>query len=148
MAFPHRFESMRQIRKKENDLQQQAVRLARERYACLVAERDRLAAHRATLLIGLREITTAESIDVVQVLNLQRHAEQVATELRGLDSAIVEAVARMDACLDELLSTNQSLRVLERLIDRQEAEQKSLEDRSMNRDIDEITTALFRRRGD
>ena len=145
MAFQHRMQAILRIRQNERDLQQQSVVAARDCHALLVAEQGRLAKDRVAILKTLRRLNDGEGLDVGQVLNLRRHAEQLVQELAISQANIVKAEADLRSCLAHLVVASQSVRVLERLVERQTAEHEASVAKAAAREFDDVTISNWLR---
>jgi flagellar export protein FliJ len=143
MAVHHRLQVVLRIYRSQRDLRQQSVVAARDYHAKIVAEQNRLVEERQSLICDLRNLNGAYGLDVGKILNLQRHAEQLGQELQKSESAVAETAERVSASLAELLIADQSVRAIERLIERQAAADELTQEISAIREFDDVVASQF-----
>jgi flagellar export protein FliJ len=138
MVFQFRLQAVLRVRQHERETQRQAVAAARACEAEQTAARDLLVDERADVIRELRQINDGEGWTIGQVIDRRRHAEQLGQLLSQAGLTIVAARSRVASSLQHLIAADQSVKVLERLAERQRIEFQQSQARSEAREFDDI----------
>ena len=82
-----------------------------------------------------------DGLDVRQVLNLQRHGEQLGQEMSLLQVTVAQAAEHVETCFAELVKASQTVRAIEILVERQVADDEAVLERTAARDFDDVVTS-------
>lgn len=122
MGFQFRLQSVLNLRQQSRDLKRQEVIEQREAYANAVSIRDSREGDRASVLKNLKSLQSDEIWDVAAITQCLRYAETLADELIKADQTVSELLSQLNFSLQTLISADQSVRALELLAEKQQAE--------------------------
>ncbi len=137
MAVPFRFDTVLRVRETERDRCRMALVQEQRREAELLAERDQVSSERLVVLDELRVMHDSGDWPADRALARQQHAEHLAAELTRIENRLTEMAASLSRCRTELLEADTSVKALEKLAGRHEADQRRAEQTSAERDRDD-----------
>ena len=137
MAVPFRFDTVLRVREAERDRCRTALAHEQRREAGLLAERSQSSSERLTILDELRVMLDGGDWPADQALTRQQHAEHLAAELSRIEVTLTGVAAVLARCRSELLEADTSVKALEKLAGRHEADQRRAEQTRDERDRDD-----------
>ena len=122
MSFQFRLHSVLKLRQQQRDVERQSVALAKLVHAENVAKQSELTSIRRAAIDELRVCNDGDAWKADWVASRQRHAEQLQEALVLAEAAVAEAESQLQWKLKRLVASNQAVRVLEQLCERQYSE--------------------------
>ncbi len=141
MTFQFRLQAVLTIRRRERDLLKPYLAIASESYAICVAERDSLVKQRSSVTSEIRRNNDETQWSLDQIIDRQRHSDQLGEAVANADVAVEVAAARLEDCRKQLIAADQSVRILEKLSERQFAEFQTGEAKSAAHELDDAMSA-------
>lgn len=141
MASPFRFDTVLRIRIIERDRCRLALAQEKQREAALLAEQHHVQTERLAVLEDLRSVQVTGDWPADRILLRQQHSERLAIELIRIDKDL-KRVATTQICLhQELFAADTSVKALEKLAGRHDAEQRHAEFKQTERDREDTWRA-------
>lgn len=141
MASPFRFDTVLRIRIIERDRCRLALAQEKQREATLLAELHHVQTERLAVIEDLRSVQVTGDWPADRILSRQTHAERLSAELTRIDTNLKLVATTQIRRHQELLAADTAVKVLEKLADRHDAEQRLVEFKQTERDREDTWRA-------